>query len=180
MVEKLPASAGDAGDLGLIPRPGRSPGGGSGFPLQCFCPGLPFLTQGPLQVLRHLQLNFQATCVPLWLQNTLVYVTSGAYNLMYLDPHLPGSQLAQAVCRSERSRWKRSRPSSVVEKGPRCPETHSWCRLVHIRFSPCLSPNMVLHNNNTICRAHHGLSVISILFILFDFANSHGRWLGER
>ena len=34
MVKNLPARAGDAG---LIPGPGRSPGGGNGSPLQCSC-----------------------------------------------------------------------------------------------------------------------------------------------
>ena len=37
MVKKLPAKAGDAGDAGLIPEWGRSPGGGHGNPLQCSC-----------------------------------------------------------------------------------------------------------------------------------------------
>ena len=32
-----PASAGDAGDMGLIPRLGRSPGGGHGNPPRCAC-----------------------------------------------------------------------------------------------------------------------------------------------
>ena len=34
MVKNLPANAGDAGDTGLIPGSGRSPGGGNGSPLQ--------------------------------------------------------------------------------------------------------------------------------------------------
>ena len=38
MVKNLPANAGDAGDMGLIPRSGRSSGGGNGNPLQYFCP----------------------------------------------------------------------------------------------------------------------------------------------
>ena len=33
MVKNLPASAGDVRDLGLIPGPGRCPGGGHGNPL---------------------------------------------------------------------------------------------------------------------------------------------------
>ena len=39
MVKKknLPALAGDSGDAGLIPGPGRSPGGGNGNPLQYSC-----------------------------------------------------------------------------------------------------------------------------------------------
>ena len=34
MVENPPANAGDAGNTGLLPELGRSPGGGSGYPLQ--------------------------------------------------------------------------------------------------------------------------------------------------
>ena len=34
MVKNLPANAGDVRDSGLIPRLGRSPGGGNGTPLQ--------------------------------------------------------------------------------------------------------------------------------------------------
>ena len=34
---KLPANAGDARDMGLIPGSGRSPGGGHGNPLQYSC-----------------------------------------------------------------------------------------------------------------------------------------------
>ena len=37
MVKNLPANAGDVRDAGLIPRSGRSPGGGHGNPLQCSC-----------------------------------------------------------------------------------------------------------------------------------------------
>ena len=37
MVKNLPASAGDAGDSGLIPGSGRSPGEGNGNPLQYSC-----------------------------------------------------------------------------------------------------------------------------------------------
>ena len=33
MVKNLPANVGDAGDVGLTPGPGRSPGGGNGNPL---------------------------------------------------------------------------------------------------------------------------------------------------
>ena len=36
-VKSLPASAGDVRDPGLIPGPGRPPGGGSGNPLQYPC-----------------------------------------------------------------------------------------------------------------------------------------------
>ena len=41
MVKNLPASAGDAGNIGLIPGSGRSPGEGNGIPLQCSCLGNP-------------------------------------------------------------------------------------------------------------------------------------------
>ena len=37
MVKNLPADAGDTGDSGVIPGPGRSPGGGNGTPLQYSC-----------------------------------------------------------------------------------------------------------------------------------------------
>ena len=38
LVGKEPAcNAGDAGDMGLFPGLGRSPGGGHGNPLQCSC-----------------------------------------------------------------------------------------------------------------------------------------------
>ena len=37
MVKNLPASAGDARDMGLIPGLGRSPGGGNGKLLQYSC-----------------------------------------------------------------------------------------------------------------------------------------------
>ena len=34
MVKNLPVNRGDIGDTSLIPGPGRSPGGGHGYPLQ--------------------------------------------------------------------------------------------------------------------------------------------------
>ena len=37
MVKNPPANAGNAGDAGLIPAPGRSPGEGHGNPLQYSC-----------------------------------------------------------------------------------------------------------------------------------------------
>ena len=37
MVKNLPASAGDARDVGLVPGSGRSPGVGNGNPLQYSC-----------------------------------------------------------------------------------------------------------------------------------------------
>ena len=37
VVKNLPASAGVAGDVGLIPELGSSPGGGNGNPLQYSC-----------------------------------------------------------------------------------------------------------------------------------------------
>ena len=36
-VKNLPANAGDTGDSGSSPGPGRSPRGGNGNPLQYFC-----------------------------------------------------------------------------------------------------------------------------------------------
>ena len=41
MVKNLPADAGDAGDVGLIPRSGRAPGEGNDNPLQYFWLGNP-------------------------------------------------------------------------------------------------------------------------------------------
>ena len=37
MIKNLPAMEGDTGDVDLIPRLGRSPGGGNGNPLQYSC-----------------------------------------------------------------------------------------------------------------------------------------------
>ena len=37
MAKNLPANAGDAGDVGLIPESGRPPGEGNGNPLQYSC-----------------------------------------------------------------------------------------------------------------------------------------------
>ena len=39
VAENLPANAGEAGDLGLIPGLGRTPGEGNGNPLQYSCLG---------------------------------------------------------------------------------------------------------------------------------------------
>ena len=39
VVNNLPANAGAAGDVGLIPGSGRAPGGGNGNPLQYSCLG---------------------------------------------------------------------------------------------------------------------------------------------
>ena len=41
VVKNLPASAGDARDMGSIPGSGRSSGGGNGTPLQYSCLGNP-------------------------------------------------------------------------------------------------------------------------------------------
>ena len=41
MVKDLPANAGDVRDVGLIPRSGRSPGGGNGNLLQYSCLEIP-------------------------------------------------------------------------------------------------------------------------------------------
>ena len=37
MVKNLPANAGDAGDVGLIPGSRRAPGEGNGYPFQYSC-----------------------------------------------------------------------------------------------------------------------------------------------
>ena len=37
VVKNLPANVGDAGDMGLTPKLGRSPGGGNSNPLQYSC-----------------------------------------------------------------------------------------------------------------------------------------------
>ena len=47
VVKNLPANAGDAGDMGLIPGSGRSPRGGNGNPLQYSCLENPW-TEGPM------------------------------------------------------------------------------------------------------------------------------------
>ena len=41
VVKNLPTSAEEAGDMGLIPELGRSPGEGNGYPLQYSCLGNP-------------------------------------------------------------------------------------------------------------------------------------------
>ena len=52
MVKNLPANAGDAEDLGLIPGLGRSPGGVNGNPLQYSCLGNP-MNRGAWQATVH-------------------------------------------------------------------------------------------------------------------------------
>ena len=52
MVKSLPDSAVDAGDVGSIPGSGRSPGVGSGNPLQYSCLGNP-VERGALQATAH-------------------------------------------------------------------------------------------------------------------------------
>ena len=47
VVKNPPANAGDIRDMGLIPRSGRSPGGGHGNPLQYSLPGEPPRTEEP-------------------------------------------------------------------------------------------------------------------------------------
>ena len=42
MVKKLPANAGDVGDVSLIPGLRRSPGGGNGNPLQILAQRIPW------------------------------------------------------------------------------------------------------------------------------------------
>ena len=45
VVKNLPANTGDTGGVGLIPGPGRSPGGGNGNTLQYSCLGK-FMARG--------------------------------------------------------------------------------------------------------------------------------------
>ena len=52
MVKNLPASAGDAGDVGLILGSGRSPGEGNGNPLHYYCLGNP-MDRGAWQATVH-------------------------------------------------------------------------------------------------------------------------------
>ena len=52
MVKNLPASAGDIKDTGLIPRLGRSPGGGHGDPLHYSCLENP-MDRGAWQTIVH-------------------------------------------------------------------------------------------------------------------------------
>ena len=52
VVKNLPASAGDARDVGLIPELGRSPGVGNGNPLQYSCLEN-FMDRGAWQVTVH-------------------------------------------------------------------------------------------------------------------------------
>ena len=74
MVKNLPASAGDAGDLGLILGSGRSPGVGNGNPLQYSCLGNR-MDRGAWQAAVHGVTKESDTTEPL---NTYVYfVTLG-------------------------------------------------------------------------------------------------------
>ena len=57
MVKNPPASAGDSRDSDSIPGSGRSPGGGSGSPLQCSCPGNPVDTGAWWAVVPNKELN---------------------------------------------------------------------------------------------------------------------------
>ena len=52
MEKNQPANSGDAGDAALIPGLGRSPGGGNGNLLQCFCLGSP-MDRGTWQATVH-------------------------------------------------------------------------------------------------------------------------------
>ena len=52
MVKNLPANAGDIKDMGSIPGSGRSPGGGSGNPLQYSCLENP-MDRGALRTIVH-------------------------------------------------------------------------------------------------------------------------------
>ena len=49
MVKNLPVNAGDAGDVGLFPGSGKSPGGGNSNPFQHSCLENPIEEPGVLQ-----------------------------------------------------------------------------------------------------------------------------------
>ena len=52
MIKNLPANAEEAGDVGSIPRSGRSTGGGNGNPLQYFAGRIPWTEEpGGLQTM---------------------------------------------------------------------------------------------------------------------------------
>ena len=53
MIKNPPANAGDAGDVGLIPGSGRSPGGGNGNTFQYSCLRNP-IDRGDRQVTVHM------------------------------------------------------------------------------------------------------------------------------
>ena len=68
-VKKLPANAGDEGDVGSIPGSGRSPGGGNGHPLQYSCLKNPmdrrawpatvhWVTKSQTQLSTHMYVNY--------------------------------------------------------------------------------------------------------------------------
>ena len=59
VVKNPPANAGDARDVGLIPGSGRSPGEGSGNPLQYSCLGNP-MDRGAWQAAVHAATKSQA------------------------------------------------------------------------------------------------------------------------
>ena len=66
VVKKPPANAGDAGDMNLIPGPGRSPREGNGNPLQHSCLGNP-MERGACMIptvhgIIRIGHNFIATC----------------------------------------------------------------------------------------------------------------------
>ena len=56
MVKNPPANAGDSGDVGLIPKSGRSPGEGNGKPFQYSCLGNP-MDRGATRIYTHTQHN---------------------------------------------------------------------------------------------------------------------------
>ena len=57
MVKNPPANTGDAGNMGLIPGLGRSPGRGHGNPLQYSCLKIPWTEEpGGLQSMGHKEL----------------------------------------------------------------------------------------------------------------------------
>ena len=83
MVKNMPANAGDARDMGLIPGSGRFPGKGRGNPLQYFCLENP-MDRGAWQATVHRVTKSQAQLKGLsWLAHAQI---------------LPGSKRIQEIC----------------------------------------------------------------------------------
>ena len=78
VVKHLPANAGDLKDVGLIPGPGRSPGGGHGNPLHCPCLENP-VDRGPWRGSVHRvvksQTRLKRLSTHVWLINSVLIVS---------------------------------------------------------------------------------------------------------
>ena len=93
VVKILPASAGDAGDMGSVPGWGRSPGGGYGNPLQYSCLGNP-MDRGPWRATVHGAAKSQARLKWLSTHTCKLYMEKVEVERFYLkltkDPFVPG------------------------------------------------------------------------------------------